>query len=659
MTTRKTRRPPHRNPKVGQHPDMFLPREYGHHPDILLPRESDVVVDVENMSREDVLRAAHAGSLTQDDLDVIEELDPDLREEVDDVSTAGREERIKPVMSFFKEYMWKDRLEEIEEGGDQYEHAWDSFQRNGMGGSMRPKTREVARTILAGTAFEGISDDALNEALEDSDVYSFSLQKGDHVRSSALWTSRVGEQTEELMRGEPDSLMEDIAGLWPEDLREVRRLLENDGIYLEFNHKRYSSTPSEYKKAFQEDPVKSFKSGFTITYAEPADWHYEAAIDKEKFLAALSGVAGVEEEEDVVYRYAGTNDAIGGSSSRGHYVVALKPSQLAAEGRALGICVGRTDMGYKRRLQNGSISLYSIRTEAGKSKFCIEVGTGQDVYATPFTVGPLKVVQVKGKGNRIPGFTLEKPETLSKPDEVRLVTEFLVEGLGLAPENIKATRDLKPGILALQANNVDPFAPPVVRRRLKANPDLVPPRVERLAAQAMSKPWGGVWGTGEDDVQENPAESLAVEEGLSPLEYDRADDVRRYALVDLSAGPPKRGDAYFAELRSVTRIGKTGKPLKKPRETVTPGAASGVVAFIDWSLFHDGSVYIHYMKTRQDARGKRHIQRLLDHLYTQHGDAPMIDWGRVMNAHAWELLKRYRELEADGYPHTTGKNMSV
>jgi hypothetical protein len=489
---------PRRNPKVGQHPDMFLPRRW--HPDGSVPNESDVVVAVEDMSREDVLRAAHAGSLTQDDLDVIE-MDPDLREEVDEVSAAGREERIGPVMSFFKDYMWKDRLKEIEEGGEQYEQAWDSFQDlipmmvEGRGDGQR--TKKAARDVLRGTAFEGVDDDALNEALKEPDVYSFKLVKGPHVGSTALWTSRVGEQQDYLERRQPESLMDDIVGLWPEDFRVVRRLLENDGIFLEFNYAllakgRFTSAALK-EKAFQEYPERCFKEGITITYPEPADWHYEAAIDMANLLSAISGVAGVDEEEEVVYRYVGTNDNIGGSSARGHYVVALKPSQLSAEGSALGICVGRTDMGYKRRLQNGSISLYSIRTEAGKSKFCIEVNEANLAGMSLTDAAP--VAQVKGKGNRIPGFTLEKPETLSKPDEVRLVTEFLVEGLGLEPETIKATRDLKPGILALQTDNVDPFAPPAVRRRLRANPDLVPPRVERLAAQAMSQPWGGRWGT--------------------------------------------------------------------------------------------------------------------------------------------------------------------
>jgi len=148
--------------------------------------------------------------------------------------------------------------------------------------------------------------------------------------------------------------------------------------------------------------------------------------------------------------------------------------------------------------------------------------------------------------------------------------------------------------------------------------------------------------------------SLRIEEYASPLDYHRAGNVRRYALVDPGVGDPDKHDAYFAEIWKTRRYTKSGKPLKKPKtELVSKGAEPGVVAFLDWTPWGDG-IYIHYMKTRQDQKGKRHAQRLLDHLYKKHKTAAVIHWGKVMNEVAWSLYERYKDLEEHGYPHTIG-----
>lgn len=151
---------------------------------------------------------------------------------------------------------------------------------------------------------------------------------------------------------------------------------------------------------------------------------------------------------------------------------------------------------------------------------------------------------------------------------------------------------------------------------------------------------------------------LKIMEYPSPLKYDAASGVQRIALVDPSVGDPKKFDTYFAgKQRTLSKT--TRKPLKKPVQEIEP-AGDGVVAFLDWTFWggEDG-VYIHYINTRSDHRGKRHAQRLLDHLYEKHKGVTIIHWGKVMNAVAWMLLQQYQDLEAEGYPRTSGKNYSA
>jgi hypothetical protein len=479
---------------------MFLPREYisgGGLSDRGIARESAVSVAVEDMSREDILSAAEAGSLTQEDLDKIEDFDPDLRAELDDITDAGREERIKPFLEYFKAGA-KEALDGFEAGGEEREYFWDSFQNNVLesGGVRHTDVREH---YLAGTAFEDVAQDVLQTALEDPDIYTIDIDKsGYYGRRSegVVFSENTGTKQDQI--DDPEGSGIPLEGLYAEDVREAVRLLENDNIYFEFSYVRRGG---KKERTFKDFPIECFEHDLTVRYSESEDWRFEIRIDQDALLAKLSGVAEVEgEEDDVVYTYEGTNSTIGGASAKGHYVVALKPSQLAAEGAALGICVGRADMGYKRRLQDGQIKLYSVRTEAGKSKFCIEIAPRTSM--TGRVLDKNEVAQVKGKANRIPGFTPEKPNLLTKPDEVRLVTEFLTEGLGMSREAVEKASDTRPGVLAMQTSGIDPFAPPLVKRRaLKENPARstppipVPPRVARLAEEAMSYPWGGQWGT--------------------------------------------------------------------------------------------------------------------------------------------------------------------
>ena len=186
---------------------------------------------------------------------------------------------------------------------------------------------------------------------------------------------------------------------------------------------------------------------------------------------------------DIVYRFCGTNECIGGASARNMYVASLTSYELEKEGDDLGICVG--DSHYVDKVSDGIINIYSIRTETGRPKFAIE-------HRSDGAIG-----QIKGKANRLPGY-LPREYDLKKPDEVRLVVEFLTF-LGMTPSEIRDTPDIAPGVRAMIDAGQDPFSPPTTRRQLqqevranRANSE----RARLMAMIAYNQPWGGVWGKG-------------------------------------------------------------------------------------------------------------------------------------------------------------------
>lgn len=136
--------------------------------------------------------------------------------------------------------------------------------------------------------------------------------------------------------------------------------------------------------------------------------------------------------------------------------------------------------------------------------------------------------------------------------------------------------------------------------------------------------------------------ALTIVEQRSPLDY-HGHHPARLALVDPTAGPPGAGDAYFAgRTKKITR-GAGGRPLKKPRTEVTPGAGEGVVAFVDFDVTPDWLV-IHYVTTRQDQRGKGHMRRLLDALLERHGDeSQFVSFGDVHSESVWRYAKKLEE----------------
>jgi len=115
-----------------------------------------------------------------------------------------------------------------------------------------------------------------------------------------------------------------------------------------------------------------------------------------------------------------------------------------------------------------------------------------------------------------------------------------------------------------------------------------------------------------------------TELGETPLDYDMGIPVNRIGIVDEAA--PEIKHPYYVP---------------------------GVVAFLDYSIW-SGEVYIHYMFTRDDYRGRGHAGALIEWIYDKAArEGLTVDWGKIMSDEAQHMFDRWRTQ----VPTTRGKVM--
>lgn len=415
------------------------------------------------------------------------------------------EDRIERAVAHFEEIA-NGALAELEDPSSaRYDESFNMFLV-----LLDTKRREIAaraREILEQSNDYNLAtvyNETLLEAVLDPTIYDFGLNSTGQKNTNVVFAEIVGPQ--EIIFSDRGSVLRDLVikeGFSPAEWREAQRRLE----YKEIDLYSFDDTSRHGIPA-----PGALDPKIRVSTRAGSHWRMEARINRMALVDKLRELIAEQEKstepDDVVYRYAGTNDTVAGASARGFYVAALRPDQLKAEGAALGICVGREEMGYKQKVRDGVIQIFSIRTEVGESKFCIE----RDVASG-------RIVQVKGTANRLPGFEptaeVQNRTTLTKPDDVRLVVEFL-QAWGYDDTTIASTNDIGPGVFTMLENGINPFIPPpkrarpalspeerearkqaAMRRRGAAeNPALIPsPATAAMIREDYAHPWGGRWGT--------------------------------------------------------------------------------------------------------------------------------------------------------------------
>ncbi len=150
---------------------------------------------------------------------------------------------------------------------------------------------------------------------------------------------------------------------------------------------------------------------------------------------------------------------------------------MALESQDMGHCVGDANMGYMDGVRDGEIKIMSIRRPSSKPLFTIEAETSDGVI--------VKLEQIKGKGNRLPGFdrgqhqgiygvnkdAMKATVAALKKDEVQRVVEFLADKPGHWDGRYLDIVDLQPALFAVAelVRSKDPWA----LKLIEQHPDLL------------------------------------------------------------------------------------------------------------------------------------------------------------------------------------------
>ena len=465
---------------------------------------------------------------------------PDFVSDLEDLDERGSEARAKRLVDYLRERaLWQVEYE-TEPGQDGFENAYvDTFQRDLESmddDSLLTAASEVSDFVSENRdAIQRLLDEGWQAArMEGGDVEvhevlhdpgNYDVEKHDEYTrvDGSVWAWGVGVIEDQHEGAEYDDELHTIVhggeytypehsewregdvvhpaepartvmfpGLSPRDITRALRDLENNEPYVDVV---IGSSRGDKEGVTADD----FDSSFWMRITGEESTRGARRRQRRTLRGGVprppgrgpgrpgAGVAKPGPDvDDVVYVYPGTNDFVSGASARGMYVARLAPTDLRHESKQLGHCIGNEQYGHPKALREGKTQVFSVRTEAGKSKFTIEMvqWSGAPRRVAREDAGPLsesggqphercsrpewfwKVDQVKGKANRLPGF-LPGKTTLAKPDEVRLVTDFLMH-LGFTPAAIREVSDVRPGVLAMEESGVDPFAPPAVRKKRPA-----------------------------------------------------------------------------------------------------------------------------------------------------------------------------------------------
>lgn len=415
--------PMRRNPRTGTHADLFFQgRTYmpglaeGHTP---------VFVPVADLTRAELVKLERAAFSNAE----WNALDEDVREEIydNDSSSAYRIYRfIAPFVHAFEQQQNIENREfrDIEEG---FEHWLRGTAHSHL---MEENQPEIYAELMALGAAANIDEDAvaeqISEAMTDSNHYTVESDAGN------------GRVYSEEMRGyfwlDGDYLATHILDIWPwpgavpvpgqgcafpdELERALDKIRRDTNHTFDWDVADIVHASSSWRRGPSPGLKVDWETGESMSVY--VNWEDVAQAVRDVLDESLPDDADLPgatpPAERVVFRWPD-----------GFYVHDLLPSELGAEGRAMGMCVGRPDMGYGKAVRQGEIRILSVRRPSGKPLFTIEAELAPRRRVDEAQL-IRKIEQVKGKANRLPGFDLgmEHSGQPLKRDEVQRLYELLM-----------------------------------------------------------------------------------------------------------------------------------------------------------------------------------------------------------------------------------------
>ncbi len=390
--------------------------------------------------------------LPDEELLDLKENDPDAWQEIWDNNEAAREAFVK----YFKGMEgWQTDYYLDGDGAGHYLEAvhgeLGAMDASQVWTKHDEDLEELQKDLVEET---GLADDFIHdqmmEHLLDTEAYEEGAAKGDEYRmpSSATAGLYVGDSEEQVESLKYNDVLEAIVEkLSDAELASV--VCEAD---LEYAFERRTRAKFDHAAARDgEDPdfgaaIRKELQEHGVTYGIHIPVWVYVTLSMEKLKAiVLEVVEPYLEGTKKLPTKTPADDNKVYTFRDGFYVAELPASALRQEGRELGICVG--SHGYPEKVRSGRTKIFSLRTAAGRPKFTIEADMMHGMS------DPVAIRQVKGKGNRLPGFDAGGGGTF-KADEVAKLAEF-IRSLGIDPAGVN---DMKPAMRALtDGKKTNPF----------------------------------------------------------------------------------------------------------------------------------------------------------------------------------------------------------
>lgn len=459
------------NPFVGYHPEL-LPRKHQYPTPEEVARAEWEGVEVAEPKEIEQRRAAMArgespmfvplSDLTSDQIREMkrsqftnaewDELDEDDREHIEDHDDESQERVDALAQPFLDAWKWGTTGDQGRSADEELEYYFEDWLRHRADRLYEEMPSEHYDTLIEYGRELGLGDEtvdtAINEVMADTNNYSFDF--GERRGHSSIYSVEVKGS----IYMEFDQWEEPLAAAYPDEVeRAINKV--NKETYLSLDEDDVIPKPGRRYHTFEVNDLD------TDTYAHAnVDWEsieslVRQALDDIEVPDDADAPGAPTPDERVVYKWPD-----------GFYVQDLLPSELPAEGKAMGMCVGRPDMGYGKAVRNGEIKILSVRRPSGKPLFTIEAILPKGSQ-TPSRYEHLdadtivEIEQIKGKANRKPGFDLGKDSVIYKEqgthgyskainevlkrDEVKRVLEFVIS-LDIKPLEVE---DLQPAMFAI------------------------------------------------------------------------------------------------------------------------------------------------------------------------------------------------------------------
>lgn len=380
-------------------------------------------------------------SMYVEDCEVIEERDEESQSRVDELAEK-----------FINRWKWAH--EEHDRSADEYlEYGFEEWIRY-KGDDLYDEmpSREYDAVIEYAQELgvdEQQAREKINEVMQDTNNYRFGWSD-DRRGESAIYS----ENEINSIYMDFDEWEEELKVCYPDEVdRAVTKI--NNETQLDISKKDIVPKPGKRYHTYEVNDIETGSTAYALV-------NWSGMADMARDLIAEIEIPDDQDKPDalapedrVVYKWAD-----------GFYVQDLLPSELAAEGKTMGMCVGRPDMGYGKAVRQGEIKILSLRRPSGKPLFTIEAILKQgaqnaDEFPDAEDDDIVGLDQIKGKANRKPGWDLGKDtipykqlvddvqtkEILAalKKDEVKRVLEYVLH-LDIKPLDVD---DLVPAMFAI------------------------------------------------------------------------------------------------------------------------------------------------------------------------------------------------------------------